>query len=216
MDAEIINVLASDNATTDVTLSNECFLLRSESTNNKPPLTPGAKLDPISASSRRSRRNCLTRSPSGRLCEPPQSLTKLPPLGASRARAATPTKERIMKMFSNIPESLMKNPLDNNKPANRLDSLSDAFSASTSNLNQEVHDLTPVRSESVCKGPAKRRVRSSYGVRLESIRVGVGVELDIHDEKLNIRKIHSNDEYQPNRKQGTKLTPLTLVHPDQL
>eukprot|EP00598_Pedospumella_elongata_P012919 CAMPEP_0185012794 /NCGR_PEP_ID=MMETSP1098-20130426/98480_1 /TAXON_ID=89044 /ORGANISM="Spumella elongata, Strain CCAP 955/1" /LENGTH=119 /DNA_ID=CAMNT_0027541859 /DNA_START=938 /DNA_END=1297 /DNA_ORIENTATION=+ len=119
-----------------------------------------------------------------------------------------------MNMLSNIPESFLKSSLGNNKPTRKLDSLSSAFSALvvTSNINQDAHDNMP--SESVYKGPAKRRVRSSHGVRLDAIRVGV--ELDNNEEKLNIRKIHSNDEYQPIRKQGAKLAPLTLVHPDQL
>ena len=216
MDCENINVLATEHATTDNTLSNECFLLRSESINNHPPLSAGVKLDPICASARRSRRNCLTKTPSGRFCEALPPSTMLPPLGVTKARTATPTKERIMNMLFNIPESFLKSSSVNNNPTRKLDSLSSAFSplVVTSNLNQDAHDNMPVKSEIMCKDPVKRRVRSSYGVRLDSIRVGV--EIDHNEEKLNIRKIRSNDEYQPNRKQGAKLAPLTLVHPDQI
>ena len=216
MDCENINVLATEHATTDNTLSNECFLLRSESNNKQPHLTAGVKLDPICASTKRSRRNCLTKTPSGRFCEALPPSTMLPPLGVTKVRTATPTKERIMNMLSNIPESFLKSSSVNNNPTRKLDSLSSAFSALvvTSNLNQDAHDNMSVQSGIVCKGPAKRRVRSSCGVRLDAIRVGV--EHDNIEEKLNIRKIRSNDEYQPIRKQGAKLAPLTLVHPDQL
>lgn len=182
---------------------------------------------PFLAHVERARRRCLTQMPSNMVRDsilPPHLSMMLSPDRQDpnvyvHERRLTPTKEMILELLANSPNgnpSLTSDSLS--KPAfakfNQLPNL--VTEPHTSQMPNQLAELVennpPPNSSSAStlpgKNPAKRRVRATYGVRLESIRLDPDVDI------TSTRKCRSYDEYLPSHKEGVRLTPL--VHAGKL